>query len=56
MWVRPRTDATGGIARIPGGSPGRDRKGKKIKRGREIIRKAGLEETEVNTNRNEKKI
>ena len=27
-----------------------------MKRGREIIRKAGLEETEVNTNRNEKNI
>ena len=35
--------------------PGRDRKKKKNRTGREIIRKAGLEETEVNTNRNEKK-
>ena len=54
MWARPRTDATS-IAWILGGSPDAIERKKKIKRGREIIRKAGLEETEVNTNRNEKK-
>ena len=58
MGATARADAAGVSAWItPVGSPGAIEVGreKKIKRGREIIRKAGLEETEVNTNRNERK-
>lgn len=56
MRVRDRARTQPSIARTPRWFPGRDRKNEKeiIKRGREIIRKAGLGETEVNTSRNEK--
>ena len=57
MRVRDRARTLPSIARTPRWFPGRDRKNEQeiIKRGREIIRKAGgLGETEVNTSRNEK--